>query len=320
MNRALIEELRWKKFPVLSDGFVCLVDVMGDDAAVVQAARVSYGKDNRDTNGRHWEKLEKLFPKGGNSTYIGAKGPMYSQEQHNAAIDACHKDDRNLIRYLMAHRHTTPFEMAEVKLLVRVPMDTWRQWIRHRTANVNEYSTRYTEAIDSMDRTDHIDWRAQSSSNKQGSDGKIDFEVGIELSQAELELHNHAKQVYQDRLNAGVAKEQARKDLPLSNYTEAYWKCDLHNTLGFLALRMDSHAQKEIRDYANIIGNEIIAKLFPVTWEAFQDYRMNSITLSGPQIRILQGYNQVMPDREMKDLEQKMERLNYPLDKFLASL
>src|SRR3954451_5714447 len=127
-----VAALRWKKFPVLDDGFVCLVDVMGDDQSVVQAARVSYGEGTRQVS-----------------------------------------DDRGLIRYLLRHRHTTPFEMAEIKLLVRVPMDTWRQWIRHRMANVNEYSTRYSVAIDSMQTTDPDAWRTQATSNRQGSAGLL---------------------------------------------------------------------------------------------------------------------------------------------------
>src|SRR6187455_2225676 len=127
-NAAIIDELRWKKIPVLNDGFVCLVDVMGDDSSVVQAARVSYGEGTKKVS-----------------------------------------DDRTLIRYLLRHRHTTPFEMAEIKLLVRVPMDCWRQWIRHRTASVNEYSTRYSLAIDSAQRTASLAWRRQSPANRQGS-------------------------------------------------------------------------------------------------------------------------------------------------------
>lgn len=244
-----IGELRWKKFPVLSDGFICLVDVMGDDSSIVQAARVSYG--------------------------AGTKTPS---------------DDRTLIRYLMRRRHTSPFEMAELKFLVRVPMDTWRQWVRHRTASINEYSTRYSKAIDSMDTTPPDRWRMQSTTNKQGSSGYLDpgghepeaehGYAGGFLSAAEADFHRAARNLYEDRLEAGVAREQARKDLPLSTYTEAYWKIDLHNLLHFLQLRMDSYAQEEIRSYATIIGKEIVARLFPLTWEAFEDYRLGAMTLS----------------------------------------
>lgn len=235
----LVNELRWKKFPVLNDGFVCLVDVMGDDGSVVQAARVSYGEGTKKVS-----------------------------------------DDRTLIRYLMRHRHSTPFEMAEVKLLIRVPMDCWRQWIRHRTANVNEYSTRYSVAIDAMQTTSPENWRTQAESNRQGSGTPLPVELGSPLSEEEAAFQRAARTLYENRLTAGVAREQARKDLPLSTYTEAYWKIDLHNLLGFLSLRMDSHAQFEIREYARTIGEEIVQRLFPSVWEAFRDYRMEGMFLS----------------------------------------
>lgn len=238
-NSALVDQLRWKKLPVLDDGFVALVDVMGDDQAVVQAARVSYGPGTRPIS-----------------------------------------DDRTLIRYLMRHGHTTPFEMAEVKLLVRVPMDCWRQWIRHRTASVNETSTRYSVAIDSAQRTPPDAWRRQAAGNRQGSEGTLDRSVGEVLSAEEVELQEHARRVYQRRLAQGVAREQARKDLPLSTYTEAYWKIDLHNLLHFLELRMDEHAQWEIRQYASTIGYQIVRPLFPLVWEAFEDYRLGAMRLS----------------------------------------
>jgi thymidylate synthase (FAD) len=234
-----VESLRWKKFPVLDDGFVALVDCMGDDGSVVQAARVSYGEGTRRVS-----------------------------------------DDRQLIRYLLRHAHTTPFEMAELKFVVRVPMDCWRQWIRHRTASVNEYSTRYSLAIDSMQSTHDDEWRSQAASNRQGSDGLLPRAAGHRLTQAETELQSMARRVYEERLEAGIAREQARKDLPLSTYTEAYWKIDLHNLLHFLALRMDSHAQLEIRRYAETIGREIVQPLFPLVWEAFLDYRVEAMRLT----------------------------------------
>jgi thymidylate synthase (FAD) len=258
-----VENLRWIKFPVLNDGFVCLVDIMGDDSSIVQAARVSYGAGTKKVS-----------------------------------------DDRGLIRYLMAHRHSTPFEMVELKFLVRVPMDTWRQWVRHRTANINEYSTRYSEAIDSQQITSKEEWRLQSSSNKQGSSGFVtewpdclseeekasltrDYGTpGNYLSVIEASYINGAREIYNERLKYEVAREQARKDLPLSTYTEAYWKIDLHNLLHFLALRMDSHAQLEIRQYANAIGN-IVEKLLPLTWEAFKDYRLNSMSLSATELEVI---------------------------------
>jgi thymidylate synthase (FAD) len=255
------EELIGRRFPVLDDGHVVLLDVMGDDGAVVDAARTSMGKGTRRVS-----------------------------------------DDRTLIRYLYRHNHGTPFEMAEIKLHVRVPMDCWRQWIRHRTANVNEYSTRYSEAIDSQQRTNPSQWRLQAATNRQGSTaGDVDWPdietmmahhhdhptAGTYLSDQEQEFQIKAQQVYEERLRFGVAKEQARKDLPLSTYTEAVWKCDLRNVLHFLGLRMDSHAQHEIRQYANVIGREIVAKLFPLCWEAFEDYTLGAMTLSRLEIEII---------------------------------
>lgn len=235
----LLECLRWKKFPVLDDGFVALVDCMGDDGSVVQAARVSYGAGTRKVS-----------------------------------------DDRQLIRYLLRHAHTTPFEMAEIKFVVRVPMDCWRQWIRHRTASVNEYSTRYSLAIDAMQSTPDDQWRAQAATNRQGSGDLLPADQGRPFSEAENQLQGMARRVYEQRLESGIAREQARKDLPLSTYTEAYWKIDLHNLLHFLALRMDAHAQLEIRQYAETIGHEIVKPLFPLVWEAFMDYRMQAVRLT----------------------------------------
>lgn len=235
-----------EKYSVLNDGFVRVVDVMGDDASIVQAARISYGSGTKKIH-----------------------------------------EDRGLIRYLMRNRHSTPFEMCEIKLHVRVPMDCWRQWIRHRTANVNEYSTRYSEAIDSLQTTDAESWRIQSAINRQGSDTTISSEVGERLSKRESAFHEMSQEIYAERLAAGVAREQARKDLPLSTYTEAYWKIDLHNLLHFLSLRMDAHAQLEIRSYADIIGKEIVAKWVPMTWEAFEDYRLNATSLSRLETQLL---------------------------------
>jgi thymidylate synthase (FAD) len=198
-------------------------------------------------------------------------------------------EDRGLIRYLMRHRHTTPFEMCEIKFHVRVPMDCWRQWIRHRTANINEYSTRYSVAIDATQTTPPGSWRLQSKGNRQGSEGFVDARVGEQLSRGEQEFQEHARAVYEGRLKQGVAREQARKDLPLSTYTEAYWKIDLHNLLHFLALRMDVHSQEEIRAYARVIGEEVVARWCPIAWEAFNDYRFTSMQLTGLEIPIVQA-------------------------------
>jgi len=207
-------------------------------------------------------------------------------------------DDRTLIRYLMRHRHSTPFEMAELKFLVRVPMDCWRQWIRHRMASVNEYSTRYSVAIDSAQSTSPTAWRTQATQNRQGSGVSLPEEIGEQLSLDERLLHRQARQVYEARLEAGVAREQARKDLPLATYTEAYWKADLHNLLHFLALRMDPHAQEEIRVYAETIGEQIVKPLFPLVWEAFHDYRLDSAFLSRLEQGVIRRLTQSAAGRQ----------------------
>ena len=241
-----MDDLLGVPFVVLDDGFIRVVDYMGGDASIVQAARISYGTGTREIH-----------------------------------------EDRGLIRYLMRHQHTTPFEMCEVKLHIRVPMDCWRQWIRHRTANVNEYSTRYSKAIDATQRIAPEEWRLQSVENRQGSTGTISEEVGRELTAKTDELHKLSRELYLKRLNAGVAREQARQDLPLSTYTEAYWKIDLHNLLHFLDLRMDPHAQQEIRLYAELIGREIVARWCPYVWEAFVDYRLAARRFSRIELLLL---------------------------------
>lgn len=283
-------------FKVLDDGFVRVVDYMGTDSSIVQAARVSYGTGTKRV-----------------------------------------REDRALIRYLLRHQHTTPFEMCDIKLHVRVPMDIWRQWIRHRTASVNEYSTRYSVAIDSAQRTPGDEWRMQSTGNRQGSEGAIETGLGEMLTAQEAELHRLSREVYEHRLEMGVAREQARKDLPLSTYTEAYWKTNLHNLLHFLALRMDDHAQYEIREYARTIGEEIVAKWCPVAWEAFTDYRMNMVAFSEAELAIIEALIKGDPDaalasarqsglvttstkdgsqrvgREARELEPKLTRLGLPV-------
>ena len=275
----------------MTTAFVRVVDYLGTDDSIVQAARVSYGAGTRHT-----------------------------------------QEDRGLIRYLMRHRHTTPFEMCEIKLHVRAPMDAWRQWIRHRTANINEYSTRYSVAIDASQRTDPAEWRQQATSNRQGSEGFLDIESGRQLSKKELELQESARAVYRERLDAGVAREQARKDLPLSTYTEAYWKTDLHNLLHFLKLRMDVAAQYEIRCFAQTIGYQMVSKWCPITWEAFLDYSVHSTSFSRLELEVLsaigagnrehavtkaEGFGWLKSEngilkhnRERAEFEEKLDRLN----------
>jgi thymidylate synthase (FAD) len=269
-------------FPVLDDGFVRVVDYMGDDGSVVQAARVSYGAGTKRVH-----------------------------------------EDRGLIRYLLRHAHTTPFEMCEIKLHVRVPMDAWRQWIRHRMANVNEYSTRYSVAIDAAQRTPADKWRLQSGDNRQGSAGFLPSDQGASLSEVEARLQDLARSTYDERLAAGVAREQARKDLPLSTYTEAYWKVDLHNLLHFLRLRMDDHAQEEIRAYASVVGEEIAAKWVPLVWEAFTDYRREAMYLSKLEVAVVSAmaegrsdratevFQSIPSKRERQEIEQKLLKLGF---------
>ncbi|HET9830308.1 MAG TPA: FAD-dependent thymidylate synthase [Vicinamibacterales bacterium] len=276
----LLDSVLGVPFPVLDDGFVRVVDYMGDDGSVVQAARVSYGTGTKRVH-----------------------------------------EDRGLIRYLLRHAHTTPFEMCEIKFHVRVPMDAWRQWIRHRTANVNEYSTRYSVAIDAAQRTSPGQWRLQSADNRQGSSGFLPQDQGETLTRGETELQDLARRTYDARLAAGVAREQARKDLPLSTYTEAYWKVDLHNLLHFLRLRMDDHAQEEIRAYAAVIGEQIVAKWVPLVWEAFTDYRRESMYLSRLEIDIVTALTSGATDRarqiadsigskrERREIEDKLKKL-----------
>ncbi len=246
INVPELDEILGVPIKVLDDGFVRIIDYMGSDSSIVQAARVSYGKGTK-----------KL------------------------------RQDEELIRYLIRHHHTSPLEMCEIKLHVRVPMDCWRQWIRHRTASVNEYSTRYSIAIDAAQKTKPNAWRTQAISNRQGSEGFLEPDKGKIFSAREQELHELARTVYNERIEAGLAREQARKDLPLSTYTEAYWKTDLHNLLHFLDLRMEKHAQLEIRMYATAIGSEIVSKWCPIVWEAFKDYQFSAMELSKQEIDII---------------------------------
>jgi thymidylate synthase (FAD) len=281
---AALDALLGARLDVLDDGFVRVVDYMGDDGAVVQAARVSYGTGTKRVH-----------------------------------------EDRGLIRYLLRHAHTTPFEMCEIKLHVRAPMDVWRQWIRHRTANVNEYSTRYSVAIDAAQRTPRDKWRVQSRDNRQGSAGFLPAERGEELTAEEARFQSLAREMYERRLASDVAREQARKDLPLSTYTEAYWKVDLHNLLHFLHLRMDDHAQEEIRAYAATIGREIVARWVPHVWEAFLDYRFDALHLSRAEVEVVSALASGAADRakasadalskrERRELEEKLKKLGFRAD------
>lgn len=267
-----------KKYHVLDDGFVRVVDVMGSDAAIVQAARVSYGAGTKTLN-----------------------------------------DDRGLIRYMLRNSHWTPFEMCVIKLHIRMPIDVDRQFVRYRMSSRNEYSTRYSVAIDSIRKAG--EWRLQSTTNKQGSTSVITDPIIVErLNREEEELHKHIRTVYEDRLSKGVAREQARKDLSISNYTEYYWKIDLRNMFNLLKQRMDSHAQWEIRQYANTIS-EIVKDWCPLSYEAFEDYILNSMMLSKQEIEILYNKNTLneysydkLSKREISEFEEKLKLLGIKHD------
>lgn len=235
-----------KEIKCLDHGFVRLVDVMGDDAAIVQAARVSYGKGTKSVN-----------------------------------------EDRSLIRYLMRHKHTSPFEMVEFKFHVKLPIFIARQWIRHRTANVNEYSGRYSEMKDEFYLPNPSQMRTQSLVNKQGRSDEVLESSTIDNILEVLDSRNKQSfSEYSQMLDQGLAREIARINLPLSNYTEWYWKIDLHNLFHFLRLRIDSHAQYEIRVYGEAIA-EIVKSIVPLAWEAFEDYVINAGYFSALEMNII---------------------------------
>ena len=218
-------------------------------------------------------------------------------------------EDRGLIRYLMRHHHTTPFEMVEFKFHIAMPVFIARQWIRHRTANVNEYSGRYSVMPDRFYRPTVDNVRRQSQANRQGGEEQIDASTA-ERFLAYLARAEAMYGEYETLTAAGVSRELARCGLPLSVYTEWYWKCDLHNILHFLALRMDSHAQQEIRDYAFAMYR-LIEPIVPITMEAFRDYRLNAVTLSGLEVEALRTGGALATEnrREAAEWEAKQARL-----------
>jgi thymidylate synthase (FAD) len=252
-----MEELLFRPIPVLDHGFIRIVDYMGDDSAVVQAARVSYGRGTRKVS-----------------------------------------EDKGLIMYLMRHNHSTPFEMAEIKLHVKLPIFVARQWIRHRTANVNEYSARYS-LLDKefyVPKAEHLG--TQSATNRQGRAQAVGEEeaeqvLGLLRVDAERTYSNYlwmlnetddGAQIDQHRL--GIARELARINLTLNTYTQWYWKIDLHNLLRFLRLRADPHAQYEIRAYAEEIL-KVVSSWVPLTYDAFLEHQLHSVTLSRSAIAVV---------------------------------
>lgn len=241
---------------VLDHGFVRLVDYMGDDSAIVQAARVSYGKGTRTVS-----------------------------------------EDRSLIRRLMREKHSTPFEMCEIKLHIKVPIFIARQWIRYRTANVNEYSGRFSEMPNEFYFPELERFTGQSQTNKQGSSDKL-IEDAAYRRQIQKDYSDDDFRIYEESLKAGLNREIARIGLPLSTYTMMYWKNDLHNLLHFLEQRLKENAQPEIRAYAEAIAN--IVKLWvPHAWEAFVDYRLEAVTFSRMEMIALRELIAVYQDPEM---------------------
>ncbi|WP_378943312.1 FAD-dependent thymidylate synthase [Paracoccus sp. R86501] len=244
-----MEQHLYTAYPVLDHGFVRVIDYMGDDAAICQAARVSYGTGTKSV-----------------------------------------QNDEGLIRYLMRHWHSTPFEMCEVKLHVKLPVFVARQWIRHRTANINEYSGRYSV----MDREFYIPAEdklaAQSSQNHQGRGEVLQGEeaqrvLNLLREDAMRSYDNYEFMLSQDG-QQGLARELARMNLPTNIYTQWYWKVDLHNLLHFLRLRADSHAQYEIRAYADVMC-DIVKDWVPAAFGAFRDYRMDAVSLSAQAAAVL---------------------------------
>jgi len=264
MAENILDRLINKEFKCLDKGFVRLVDCMGDDAAIVQAARVSYGKGTKSVS-----------------------------------------EDKGLIRYLMRHRHTSPFEMVEFKFHIKLPIFVARQWIRHRTANVNEYSGRYSEMKDEFYIPDIEQLRTQSAVNKQGRSSELlPEETAKVIANQYKETQDRLFNEYSELLETELARELARINLPLSNYTEWYWKIDLHNLFHFLKLRMDVHAQYEIRVYADVMA-DIVRQILPLAYSAFEDYILNGVSFSGPELNAIKkliGSNVIESDDELKAL------------------
>lgn len=268
----------------LDKGFVRLVEVMGGDHSIVQAARVSYGKGTKSV-----------------------------------------RADRALIHYLMQHRHTTPFEMVEFKFHCRMPIFVARQWIRHRTANVNEVSGRYSIMEESFWEPAPEDLRKQSGTNRQGSTGEhLEGDAAQKIVKEFSDQQKTLYRQYENCLEAGVAREIARTNLPLSLYTEWYWKIDLHNLLHFLSLRLAPHAQKEIRVYAEAMA-AFVKKLCPIAWEAFEEHVLNAVTFSQTEAKIVSGVihkNNLWKEIERRRTEQlkKEEASEARIQRELADL
>lgn len=234
-----------KKFPVLNAGHIVLMDVMGSDQAILEAARTSY--------------------QGGISK---------------------RSDDRTLLRYLFRHQHATPFESCTLKFHVKLPIFVERQWARHRTAGWNEVSARYSVLPEEFYVPNKEAVAAQSTSNKQGRGEAVDDGLAVKFQKETEEYARSEFDLYHRRLDAGIARELARINLPLGTYTEKVWWINLRNLLHFVDLRSDKHAQLEIREFSHTIG-EILSHVFPMTWEAFLDYQFNAVTLSALDVSVI---------------------------------
>ena len=249
--------------------------------------------------------MPRLAPVGKTADYAIVQAARVSYGEGTKAV----QEDRGLIRYLARHRHTTPFEMIEFKFHVVMPIFVARQWIRHRTANVNEYSARYSIVPDRFYTPAVENIRKQSSANRQGGAGPIDDVTAREfLDYLDAAKSRYAE--YERLLETGVARELARIGLPLNVYTEWYWKCDLHNLLHFLSLRMDRHAQQEIRDYA-VAMFALIEPIVPVAAEAFLDYQFEGVRLSRLEIEALRTGQPLSVEnrREQAEWEEKKKHL-----------
>jgi thymidylate synthase (FAD) len=249
--------------------------------------------------------MPRMVPVGATADYAIVQAARVSYGQGTKTPS----DDKSLIRYLMRHRHSTPFEMVEMKFHVSLPMFIARQWIRHRTANVNEYSARYSVVPDAFWRPE--DARAQGSSTKQTGEGVAGEEAQDLLDKA-LEKAESCYLDYENLIKAGVCREQARAILPVSAYTQWYWKCDLHNIFNFISLRIDKHAQQEIRDYAQAMF-DMVKMVFPLSSEAFEDYRLGAMQLTRLEVEaISSGSTQINSSnkRESEEWHAKMKLLN----------
>lgn len=251
------------------------------------------------------DAMPRLVPEGqtGDSAIVQAARVSYGQGTKKVS------EDRGLVRYLMRHRHSTPFEMVEFKFHVAMPVFVARQWIRHRTANVNEYSARYSIVPDRFYRPSTENIRQQSRVNRQGGEAPVD----VATAQQFLDLLERAEASYQEYLaltEKGLARELARSVLPVSVYTEWYWKCDLHNIFHFLSLRLDPHAQKEIQDYAAAMF-DLIKPIVPMACEAFVDYRLEGMHLTRLELEAIRTGAPLATDnkREIAEWEAKRARL-----------